>query len=285
MARSKTPKSSQKPSTPSSEVLASKSNGIDIDGKGNRGPDESISKIAFLKNNWNQFTKAERDAILNKGEATIEYVYLRRYQIYMDEKKGIIRNDKDDPKFRFNLEKKVEDWRHAEVEFYVMFDNKGRFLGYNIGDHAEVNSVFFKGTLVGGHTMHNHPTKEDRPLGLSFSAPDLTSIRGEGTRNFEVTTAEGRYSMNTNGRQISEKSINEWKTSWEAHKAALYSARDPSGRPIPEHTLWRIRAIDHHQSMQALAKANGWDYKFTPLPKYKDLMDIKSLSKPLPKIK
>lgn len=257
------------------------------DGKGNTSIKMTAGHIAYLMSFWKKFTAKERAEILERGEATADYVNLRQYQIYMDERKGIIHNDKDDPKFKLHLEKMMENWKHTPIEHYLMFDSKNRFIGWNKGDEKSVDSLFWTGSLIGGHTMHNHPTTRDRPLGLPFSAKDLEAIIGEGTKTFEVTSREGAYTIELSGKpKFTTQDVREWDTQLLARKQAIFKVMIDKGYrdPTQTDTYWRLRFLEHHDHMQAFAKKFGFKYTFKARKKYSDLDKQSSMTKDLPLI-
>ena len=258
------------------------------DPDGRTGPKRDVSHIAYLKRNWNQYSEAERKSILEKGEATTDYALLRQYEIYLLEQKGVVNNDKEDPKFKLNLEKMKEQWRLEGIERYVMFDAKGRFIGYNVGDEKSVQSIFAKGGLVAGHTMHNHPTKRgERPLGLSFSAKDLESMRAEGCKVFEVTAREGNYVLETSGKvKFTPQDVMDFDTTLAATKKSIFSVMKQKGYVDPTQTdaFWRIRMLEHHKLMQEFANKFNLKYTFKPTKAYKGLDNKENMLKPLPPI-
>jgi hypothetical protein len=258
------------------------------DPSGRTGPKRDIPHIAYLKRVWNSFDEKERKAILDKGEATPDYALLRQYELYLAEQKGIIKDDRNDPKFKYALEKMRERWRLEGIEHYLMFDSKGRFIGYNIGDEKSVVSIFAKGGLAGGHTMHNHPTERGkRPLGLSFSAKDLESIRDEGTKTFEVSTREGNYVIESKGKvKYTPQDVMDWDTELAEIKKSIFNGMKSKGYrdPLQTDTYWRIRMLEHHQHMQRFANKFGLSYTFTPSKAYKGIDKMENMDKPLPPI-
>lgn len=240
-----------------------------------------------LKRYWETFTDKRRKEILEKMEATEEYINLRAYELLLLAKKGIYKDDRNDPKFRLNIEKIRENWSvNSDIELCAMFDRHNRFIGFNTGKEHEVDTLYIKGSLVGGTTIHNHPTTPDRPLGLSFSRDDLNSFLHEGTRRFEATAREGTYAMTTKGAvRFKQKDFDKLFDDWNDHKAAIAQAFQARGLSTSSDMYWRIRCIDHHKIMEGFAKEHGFTYKFTPRKKYEKLMDISQVDKPLPKFK
>ena len=205
----------------------------------------------------------------------------------MLERKGIMNNDRDDPNFRLNIEKIRANWSvNSDIELCAMFDKHNRFIGFNIGKEHEVDTLYLQGSLAGGTTIHNHPTTQDRPLGLSFSRDDFKSFLHEGTRRFEATAREGTYSMTTKGRvRFSQKDYDELFDRWNDIKAATEDAFRQRGISTSSDIYWRVRAIDHHKVIQEFAQKHGFTYKFTPRKGYEKLMDVSQIDKPLPKFK
>lgn len=240
-----------------------------------------------LKRYWESFTEKQRKEILEKMEATEEYINLRAYELMMLAKKGIFKDDRNDPKFRLNIEKIRANWSvNSDIELCAMFDRYNRFIGFNKGREHEVDTLYIKGSLVGGTTIHNHPTTPDRPLGLSFSRDDLNSFMREGTRRFEATAREGTYSMTTRGRvKFKQKDFDKLFDEWNGIKSATVQAFQARGISTSSDIYWRVRAIDHHKMMEKFAKEHGFTYKFTPRKNYEKLMDISQIDKPLPKFK
>lgn len=248
--------------------------------------------IVALKRNWDAYSSIERNKILKDGVQTKAYALLRAYEIYLEheeEKKNGIKSKKSkeitDKKFKYNLNKLMKEWSvDMEIEKSVMFDARGNFLGIAFGVTDHVDSNYQKGILVGGTSMHNHPTSPNRPLGLPFSVPDIQSFWGEGAARYIVTTREGTYEMKTEGRlKFKFKDIEEYATAWASRKRVMYATREKVGIPESHPRFQRLWFKEMHDSLNAFSKKHGFEYTFKPKKGYENLTDINAIGKPLPR--
>jgi len=193
-----------------------------------------------------------------------EFLALNTLRIWRDEQKGIIRNERDDPKFKFNLQKRIESSRNAEIEFGTAYDAKGRFWGNFIGNKNHVTAILPPSTLIGGTFLHNHPS------GSVFSAKDHESFQWWGVKNAIVTSHKGVYSIEYHGTPKYNK-VDVAKYQEEYFKRFAQVREASALRPdVPQRTWDNIKWAEGNDLMKRFARQFGLTYKFKPTKEYED---------------
>lgn len=252
-----------------------------------------IEALKVLVDNLGLSKQQQKD-ILENAKSTDEYLLLRTLEILSQEKKGIVKNDADDKKFKFSLVNLVEKWKNGSVELLACYDSKGRFIGITSGSGDTVVGNIPTGGLVGGQSIHIHPTTKTRPLGGSFSPKDIKTMREYGMKKMVVTTREGTFTLeakdNRGLSKIKDKTINEEYVklgvlrarAFEKFESDLGGARRSDGRYVD--SLSVIQWRDHHESVKKLASEFGLSYSFKPNKGYGFLASKSITVKKIPEV-
>jgi hypothetical protein len=218
--------------------------------------------------------------ILERGEATDEYMYLRLIEILKDIRDGKKIDDLNDKNSKFSLASTIERWRGGDVEMAAMWDKDNRFIGFNVGKKDEVTPNVLAGHLAGGTLVHNHPIQEEgQKLGNPFSDADMVLFRDTGLRLSVVTAREGTFYMERIGNKpltkLTDKLI---KTSWsktiirfQLSNLIYQKNRDKLTTDDYYRMVWR----DIHRFNKEVADAAGYSYKFVPNKGFQSLTDFR----------
>lgn len=227
--------------------------------------------------------------ILERGESTDEYKYLRMIEILKDIRDGKKIDDLNDPNSKFSLASTAERWKDGDVEMGGAWDKNNRFIGFSVGKKSEVEYNILTGSLAGGTMLHNHPRQDDDSLlGYSFSRGDIETFRDFALRLSVVTAIEGKYYMeNTQGKSLKKLSNKVIESFW-----ARFDIRRSLSKIIYEKNKDKLTIDDYnrmiwrdlHRFNQDIAKVAGYSYKFVPNKGYESLTDSKITGKlpPIP---
>lgn len=263
---------------------------------GNTGLLATINDIESLKALVDQLglSKQEQKDILEAGKSDSKYLLLRTLEMLMDEKKGIVKNDAEDKNFKFSLVNLVNKWKNGSIELLACYDSKGRFIGITSGTGDTVTGLIPTGGLVGGQSIHIHPTSKTLPLGGSFSPKDIKTMRDYGMKKMVVTTREGTFTLeakdNRTLSKVKDKAINDEYVKLSVLRARAYEkfetdlggARRSDGRYVD--SLLTIQWRDHHESVKSVASRAGLTYTFKPNKGYEFLTAPKITIKPIPEV-
>lgn len=262
---------------------------------GNKGMTASVADLEGFKAYVESLglSKKQQEEILEKGLSSDEYLQLRVIKMLEDEKRGIIRNDAEDEKFKWSLKKVIEKWKHGETELVASYDRYGRFLGYNIGDERKVTANVPLGALVGGKTVHIHPTKEDQRLGMPFSRGDFRALRDYGMKEMIVTTREGVFTLKVkDGKSLAKLKDTDIKKTFAVLDVKKFVSEDTwnktrggaryAGTGRMKDELAVVQWRDQHETVKQVASRAGIEYTFKPYKGYEFLTDRKKNVESLP---
>ncbi len=239
------------------------------DSKGRTGMTAKISDIAGLEEYIKSLglsKKAQKD-ILDAAKVSDDFVQLNTLRILKALRDGDTKNEMEDKNSRFNLDALIKKWANSEVEMIAAWDKNNKFLGYNtIADKGKVYMVTTEGQLIGGTTIHSHPSEEGRFFGGSFSHGDWKTFRDNGERKMIVTSKEGTYILERDSNfKLSNSDINKVYVRTTV-KTVLSTQKftDPKptkfGCTMAELAVWR----DLHAGNKELAAMAGIKYTFIP---------------------
>lgn len=239
------------------------------DALGRTGMQNVIADIDGIEEYLRQqgLSKKAQKEILEKGEATDDFINLNVLRILKALRDGDKTNEKDDKNFKFSLEKLIKKWANSEVELMAAFDKNGKFLGYSTqANDGKVQHQTAAGQVVGGTTIHSHPSGPDRFFGGNFSVGDYKGFRDSGEKTMVVTSREGTYILERNGPlNMTNSQIN---TSYvkTTVRATLSKERIKNdkltkfGCTKSDLAIWR----DRHLGAMELASQVGLKYTFIP---------------------
>jgi hypothetical protein len=198
------------------------------------------------------------------GQATKEFIALKTIEFVEGRGKG----QQNDPSFKFNEAKVVSWMKDANLDKEVLFvwDKDGRFWGWTQGSEKSVGASIPKGGLVGGTTLHNHPSTDKRPYGQSFSKGDILAGRHSAERRWIVAAKEGVY--------MAEMPPNVKYRDFDAmvFQAKTKAAWRRINNKLPQFNLNQAaKAQAHHEYMKEFAQRHGLKYKFIPNKGYEKL--------------
>jgi ribosomal protein L20A (L18A) len=201
---------------------------------------------------------------LNRGEATDAFIALKTLEFVDGKGKG----QQDDPSFKFNEARVVSWMKDANMDKEVLFvwDKDGRFWGWTQGSEKSCSAKIPKGGLVGGTSLHNHPSTDKRPYGQSFSKGDILAGRYSAERRWIVAAKEGVY--------VVEMPPNAKYRDFDAmvFQAKTRAAWRSINQKLPQFKLNQAaKAQVHHTYMKEFASRQGLKYKFIPSKGYETL--------------
>lgn len=239
------------------------------DASGRTGMEAKISDIKDIENYIKQLglTKQQQKDILENGRATDEFVQLNVLRILKAMRDGDMKNEMEDPKFKFNLERLIKNWSNTEVEMMAAFDKNGKFLGYQtLAKTGTVQITTGAGQIVGGTTLHSHPEEAGRFFGGNFSVGDWKGFRDAGEKRMIVTSKEGTYILERTGSlRLTNSDINKSYVRTTVRTVlSKQNIKDDKqtkyGCTKSELAIWR----DQHQGSKELAAQSGIKYTFIP---------------------
>lgn len=175
------------------------------DSEGLTGLEVTIKDIdsikEYVKENF-KLSETEKKAIIENGmvDTQDKFFYLNLIRVLQAMKDGKTKNEKDDPDFKFSQDKLVKKWANSEVELGAAWDKNGMFLGWQSqANEGKVQFTIAKGHIVGGTTLHSHPSGPDRFFGGTFSDGDWKNYLASGEKTMIVTSREGTYILDRSG--------------------------------------------------------------------------------------
>jgi hypothetical protein len=211
--------------------------------------------------------KAQKE-ILDRGLVTDEFLNLNVMRILKALRDGDKTNEKDDKDFRFSLNKLIKMWSNSEVELMAAFDKNGKFLGYSTQANAgKVSIATGLGQMVGGTSIHSHPSNEGRFFGGNLSVGDWKGFRDSGEKMMVITSKEGTYVLERRNSPInmtnSQINMNYVKTTVRT-TLSIERIKDNKltkfGCTKSDLAVWR----DRHNGTKELADLVGLKYTFIP---------------------
>lgn len=267
----------------------------DLDGfGGNRILEDKDARewaFKYLKENYTQEQLLE---MLKKGKAdTPDFGLMMAVRIYLDEKNGIKISELYDKTSKWNREKLLEEFHSKKIEYCAMYDKNDRFIGYNTGTETSVGGHTYWGMSANGTFLHNHPTNRFTRLGNGLSiyqmmddktyAGDILSFRRNVLKELTATGREGTYTLKRDKKvKISLKEIKDMQTEFSLVSSRLMDKFSTIRGSFRKGTYGRAFAIEHYRIISTWAIRKGLSYTFTPRKGFEDLLDRKSLTKPLP---
>lgn len=239
------------------------------DEQGRTGMANTIDDIEGIKEYIKQLglSKQEQKDILENGLATDNFLNLNVLRILMALKDGKTKNEMEDPNFKFSLEKLIKKWANSEVELIAAYDKNGMFLGYATqADPKLVRHNIGDGQIIGGTTIHTHPSSPDRFFGGNFSVGDYKSFVAAGEKKMVVTSKEGTYILERSGKlNLTNKQI-------VANYAKTLVRVTLSQQKIKSDTITKFGCTktdlaqwrDRHEGAKELASSAGLKYTFIP---------------------
>jgi hypothetical protein len=239
------------------------------DSEGLSGMVSTIADIAEIEEFIKQqglSKKAQRE-ILEKGQVTDNFINLNVIRILKALRDGDKTNERDDKNFKFCLENLIKKWANSEVELMAAFDKNGKFLGYSTqANTGKVSIAIGIGQMVGGTSIHSHPSGPDRFFGGNFSVGDWKGFRDSGERKMVVTSKEGTHILERNGPlKLTNSQINiNWVKTSVRTALSIEKIKDNKltkfGCTKAELAVWR----DSHNGTKELADSVGVRYTFIP---------------------
>lgn len=172
------------------------------DALGRTGMTNTLADIASIEAYIQELGLSEKaqKEILDRGKATDEFINLNVLRILKLLRDGDKTNEKDDKDFGFSLNNLIKKWANSEVELMAAYDKNGKFLGYSTqAKSGLVQHQTGDGQVIGGTTIHSHPSGPDRFFGGNFSVGDWKGFRDAGEKTMIVTSKEGTYILERNG--------------------------------------------------------------------------------------
>lgn len=212
-------------------------------------------------------SKEQQKEIMEFGKATDTFIDLNVLRILKAIKDGNLKSEIFDKDFKFSIEKLIKKWSNSDVEMMAAYDKNGMFLGFNtIAEKGKVYINTGYGQLVGGTTLHSHPSDSDRFFGGTFSIGDWKTFLQSGEKKMVVTSKEGTYTLERVGPvKLTNKDINRnyVKTTVRA-VLSTQNIKDVKktkfGCSKSELAVWR----DQHLGTTELAQQSGVRYTFIP---------------------
>lgn len=240
------------------------------DSMGRSGMENKIKDIEGIEEFLRQqgLSKKAQKEILEKGEATDDFINLNVLRILKALRDGDKTNEKDDKKFKFSLDKLIKMWANSEVEMMAAFDKNGKFLGYSTQANAgQVQHQTGSGQIVGGTTIHSHPSGPDRFFGGTFSVGDYKGFRDSGEKTMIVTSREGTYilerdngPLNLTNSQINTSYVKTTVRVTLSREKIKNDKLTKFGCTKSDLAMWR----DRHLGAKELASQSGLKYTFIP---------------------
>lgn len=236
---------------------------------GNTGMANTVADIpdreAYVKTL--KLSKKEQAEILEAGRATDQFIDLNVLRILKAMRDGTLKNEMEDPNFKFSLDKLIKKWSTSEVELMAGFDKNNQFLGYQTqGRTGVVAFSVALGQLVGGTSIHSHPSEGGRFFGGTFSDKDWKGFRDSGAKAMIVTSLEGVYILQKTGQ--AKYTNTEINTAYvrTAVRTVMSKQRIKDdkvtkfGCSKSDLAVWR----DRHNGAIELGKSVGIQYTFIP---------------------
>ena len=239
------------------------------DAFGRTGMTNTIADIAGIEEFLKQqgLSKKAQKEILEKGQSTDDFINLNVLRILKALRDGDKTNEKDDKNFKFSLENLIKKWSNSEVELMAAYDKNGKFLGYSTQAKAGmVQHQTGDGQVVGGTTIHSHPSGSDRFFGGNFSVGDWKGFRDTGEKTMVVTSKEGTYILERNGPlKLTNSQINtNYVKTTVRTTLSIEKIKDNKltkfGCTKADLAVWR----DRHNGTKELADSVGLRYTFIP---------------------
>jgi hypothetical protein len=239
------------------------------DALGRNGMINTIADIAGIEEFLKQqgLSKKAQKEILEKGQSTDDFINLNVLRILKALRDGDKTNEKDDKNFKFSLDNLIKKWANSEVELMAAYDKNGKFLGYST--QANVGMVQHPtgdGQVIGGTTIHSHPSGSDRFFGGNFSVGDWKGLRDAGEKTMVVTSKEGTYILERNGPlKLTNSQINtNYVKTTVRTTLSIEKIKDNKltkfGCTKADLAVWR----DRHNGTKELADSVGLKYTFIP---------------------
>lgn len=210
--------------------------------------------------------KAQKE-ILDNGKSTDEFINLNVLRILKALRDGDKTNEKDDKDFKFSLDNLIKKWANSEVELMAAYDKNGKFLGYSTQAKAGlVQHQTGDGQVIGGTTIHSHPSDSDRFFGGNFSVGDWKGFRDAGEKTMVVTSREGTYFLERTGPlKLTNSQINtNYVKTTVRTTLSIEKIKDNKltkfGCTKSDLAVWR----DRHNGTKELAASAGVRYTFIP---------------------
>lgn len=150
--------------------------------------------ITRLSTRYQELSEADKQKISGRVIPKTQKAMVTAFSLYANMvERGTNKDELVDPNSPFNMENVRASIENQDKEFSFIYDKDGRLIGWAKGDEGSVKSGYIPGSLRGGVDIHNHPTKVDRPLGMSYSPADFISYHTAGTAVGIVYAREGEY--------------------------------------------------------------------------------------------
>ena len=239
------------------------------DSEGLSGMVNTISDIAGIEEFIKQegLSKKAQNEILEKGQVTDTFINLNVLRILKALRDGDKTNERDDKKFKFCLENLIKKWANSEVELIAAFDKNGKFLGYSTqANVGKVSIALGEGQMVGGTSIHSHPSSEERFFGGNLSVGDWKGFRDSGEKTMVVTSREGTYILERRGSlkltnsQINTNYVKTTVRTVLSEQKIKDDKLTKFGCTKSDLAIWR----DRHNGTRELADSVGLKYTFIP---------------------
>lgn len=239
------------------------------DALGRTGMTNTLADIALIEAYIQELglSKKAQKEILDNGRSTDEFINLNVLRILKALRDGDKANEKDDKNFKFSLDNLIKKWANSEVELMAAYDKNGKFLGYSTQANAGlVQHPTGDGQVIGGTTIHSHPSDSERFFGGNFSVGDWKGFRDTGEKTMVVTSREGTYILERSGSlklTNSQINTNYVKTTV---RTTLSIEKIKDNKPTKfgctkaDLAVWR----DRHNGTKELADSVGLKYTFIP---------------------
>lgn len=236
------------------------------------GIELKVSDIEGLKEWLRQNTKLtekEKKQILEYGmvDKDDKFLTLNVIRILEAIRDGKTKNERDDKDFKYSMDKLIKKWANSEVEVAAAWDKNGMFLGWESqANEGLVSHTTATGQIVGGTTLHSHPSYRDRFFGGTFSDGDWKNYFKTGEKTMVVTSREGTYIIDRNGPiKATRSDIN--RSYVKTTVMATLSMQKFSATKLTKFgcsqqdlAVWR----DRHNGAKQLASLAGVSYTFIP---------------------
>jgi hypothetical protein len=239
------------------------------DALGRTGMTNTIKDIKNI-DEWVKYylpSEQQRKDIMEAGRATDNFINLNILRILKALRDRTTKNEKDDPDFKFNLNSLIKNWANSEVELMAAFDKNGVFLGYETqANQGLVQMRSGDGQIIGGTTIHSHPSDSSRFFGGNFSVGDWKGMRDAGEKTMVVTSKEGTYILERSGHlKLTNSQINKnYVKTTVRTTLSIEKIKDNKltkfGCTKADLAVWR----DIHNGTKELADSVGLKYTFIP---------------------
>lgn len=225
------------------------------------------SSLSRRATRFNEMSEADKQKFAKRGhfrgqdEAKAIYAYAAMVEA------GTNKDEFTDPRSPYNYDNLKATITDQQREFTYVFDKDGRLVNWARGDEGSASATFMPGSLRGGIDVHNHPVSENRPLGLSFSLPDITTYHTSGVGLGIVFAREGEYRLQCppEFEKLSKADVLMACTDYKRELNLIWMASNKAiASGIPKDKAYMVNARMFNEATTKLANQLGIKFQFIP---------------------